>query len=97
MYVLKVVVKVLVAQLCPILCNPMDCSQQAPLSMGFPRQEYWSRLPFSSPGDLPDPRIKPSSPALAGRFFTTKPPGEPLIHNIFTYISVDMFISVSKS
>ena len=58
MYVLKVVVKVLVAQLCPILCNPMDCSQQAPLSMGFPRQEYWSRLPFSSPGDLPNPGIE---------------------------------------
>ena len=44
---------------------------QAPLSMGFSRQEYWSGLPFSSPGDLPDPGIKPRSPALqAGRFFT---------------------------
>ena len=39
--------------------------------MGFPRQEYWSGLPFSSPGDLPDPGIKPASPALAGRFLTT--------------------------
>ena len=70
MYVLKAVVKVLVAQLCPILCNPMDYSQQAPLSMGFPRQEYWSRLPFSSPGDLPDPGIEPGSSTMAGRFFT---------------------------
>ena len=52
-------------------------SHQVPLSMGFPRQEYWSGLPFPSPGDLPDPGIKPKSPALAGRFFTTEPPGKP--------------------
>ena len=51
-------------QSCVSLCKPMDCSCQAPLSMGFSRQEYWSRLPFSSPGDLPDPGIKPESPAL---------------------------------
>ena len=44
---------------------------QAPLSMGFPRQEYWSGLPFPSPGDLRDPGIEPKSPALAGKFFTT--------------------------
>ena len=47
---------------------------QAPLSMGFSRPEYWNRLPFPSPGDLPDPGIEPashSSPALAGGFFTT--------------------------
>ena len=46
--------------------------------MGFPRQEYWSGLPFPSPGDLPDPGIEPTSlasPALAGGFFTTEPPG----------------------
>ena len=44
---------------------------QAPLSMGFSRQEYWNGLPFSFPWDLPDPGIKPESPALqAGRFFT---------------------------
>ena len=45
--------------------------------MGFPRQEYWSGLPFPSPGDLSHPGIKPTSPALAGRFFTTEPPGKP--------------------
>ena len=47
---------------------------------GFPRQEYWSGLPFSPPGDLPDPGIKfvsPASPTLAGRFFATVPPGKP--------------------
>ena len=42
--------------------------------MGIPRQEYWSGLPFSLPGYLPNPGIKPASPALAGRFFTTEPP-----------------------
>ena len=41
--------------------------------MGFPRQEYWSGLPFPSPGDLPDPGIEPAPPAFAGRFFTTAP------------------------
>ena len=55
------------------LCDP----NQAPLSMGFPRQEYWSGLPCPPPGDLPDPGIEPASPALAGRFFTTEPPGKP--------------------
>ena len=53
-------------------------AHQAPLSMGFPRQEYWIGLPFPSPGDLPDPGIEPTSPALAGRFFTTEPPGKAL-------------------
>jgi len=44
--------------------------------MGFSRQEYWSGLPFSSPGDLIHPEIKPMSPALAGRFFTPEPLGK---------------------
>jgi len=47
--------------------------------MGFSRQEYWSGLPFPSP-DLPNPGIKHGSPALAGRFFTTAPPGKPFIY-----------------
>ena len=45
--------------------------------MGFSRQEYWSELPFLTPGDHPYPGIKPMSPALAGGFFTTEPPGKP--------------------
>ena len=67
-------------QLCPALVTPWTVACQVPLPMGFPRQEYWSGLPFPSPGDLPDPGIKPSSPvspASAGRFFTTEPPGNP--------------------
>ena len=51
------------AQSCPTLCNTMDCiACQAPLSMGCPRQEYWSELPFPSPGDVPDSGIEPVSP-----------------------------------
>ena len=51
-------------------------AHQVPLSTGFSRQEYWSGLPFPSSGDLPDPGIETMSPALAGGFFTTKPPGK---------------------
>ena len=62
-----------------LFATPWTVIHQAPLSMGLPRQEYWSGLPLSSPGDLPNPAIKPkapASPALAGTFFTTEPPGE---------------------
>ena len=57
--------------------TPWTVAHQAPLSMGFSRQDYWSGLPFPSPGDLPDPGIQPTSPALAGGFLTTVPPGKP--------------------
>ena len=69
------------AQLLGLLVTPWTVACQAPLTMGFPRQEYWSGLPFPSSGDLLDPGIEPMSPAsptLAGRFFTTEPPGKPL-------------------
>ena len=62
----------------PTFCDPMDCSHQAPLSMGFLRQEYWSGLPCPPPGDLPNPGIKPRSPALqAGDSLPFEPPGKP--------------------
>ena len=57
------------------LGNPMDRSLQAPLSTGFPRQEYWSTLRFPSSGDLHNPGTEPVSPELADRFFTTEPAG----------------------
>ena len=64
--------------------NPRTVACQASLSIGFSRQEYWSRLPFPTPEDLPDPGIKPASlesPALAGRFFTTSASWEaPCVH-----------------
>ena len=67
-----------------VLCNSFailwTVARQTPLSMGFPRQRFWNGLPFSPPGDLSDPGVKPMSPAapaLAGRFFTTESPGKP--------------------
>ena len=66
-----------VVQLCLTLCDPMTVARQAPLSMGFSRQEYWSGLPCPPPGDLPDPGIEPASPVLAARFFATELPGKP--------------------
>ena len=57
--------------------TPGTVAGQAPLSMGFSRQEYWSRLPFLTPGDLLSPGIEPEAPALAGSFFTPEPLGKP--------------------
>ena len=80
----------------------MDYSCQAPLSMKFSRQEYWSGLPFSALGDILVPGIKPTSlvsSALAGGFFTMKPAGEPLyicIHffNILFLKKIYLFLAV---
>ena len=62
-----------VTQSCLNLCD----LPWTPLSMGFSRQEYWSGFPFASPGDLHNPGIEPGSFLIAGRFFTTEPPGKP--------------------
>ena len=66
-----------------LFCDLWTTACQAPLSMGFPRQEYWSGLPFPTPGDLPNPGIKPTSPALAGGNFSLESPGKPLILHMF--------------
>ena len=58
--------------------TPWTVAYQASPSMGFSREEYWNRLPFPSPEDLPDPGIKLAFPALAGRVFTTVPQGKPV-------------------
>ena len=68
------------AQSYPALFDPMDCTLPGSSAHGISKQEYWGGLPFPSPGDLPDPGIKPVSPmsfALAEGFFTTVPPGKP--------------------
>ena len=67
----------LFAKSCLTLVTPWTVACQAPLSTGFSRQEYWSGLPFPSRKNLPNQGIKSTSPALAGRFFTTEPPGKP--------------------
>ena len=64
-----------------LFATPWTVGFQAPLSMEFPRQEYWSGLPFSPSGDHPDPGIEPATPvalAFVGRFFTTEPPRKPI-------------------
>ena len=60
-----------------LFVTPWTVAYQAPLSMGFSRQEYWSGLPFPSPGDLPDPGIKPGSPTLEADALTSEPLGKP--------------------
>ena len=65
-----------------LFATPWTVAHQAPLSVGFPRLEYWSGLPFLTPQDLPDPGIKPvflASPSLAGGFFTAVPAGRGLV------------------
>ena len=60
-----------------LFVTPWTVAYQAPLSMEFSRQEYWSGLPFPSPGDLPDPAIKPGFPALQADALPSEPPGKP--------------------
>ena len=61
-----------------LFATPWTVAYQAPLSMGFSRKEYWSGLPFPSPGDLPNSGIEPESPALEADALTSEPPGKPL-------------------
>ena len=67
----------LVAKSCPTLAAPWTVARQAPLSMGFSRKEYWTGLPFPSPGHLPNPWIKPGSPALQADSLPTELQGKP--------------------
>ena len=60
-----------------LFATPWTVAHQAPPSMGFSRQEYWSGLPFPSPGDRPNPGIEPGSPALQADTLTSEPPGKP--------------------
>ena len=75
----KVKVKVKSFSRVPLFGTPWTVAYQAPPSMEFSRQEYWSGLPFPSPGDLPDPGIKPGSPALQADALPSEPSGKPLI------------------
>ena len=70
-----------------LFATPWTVGHQAPPSMGFPRQEYWSGLPFPSPGDLPNPRIKPGSPALQADALTSEPPGINIFPPFWTSLS----------
>ena len=67
---------------------PWTAIHQAPLSMGFSRQEYWIGLPFPPPGDLPDPGIEPGSPALQADSLPSKPPGKPFTSFFFITVRI---------
>ena len=64
-----------------LFATPWTVAYQAPQSMEFSRQEYWSGLPFPSPGDLPDPGIEPGSPALQADTLPSEPPGKQISLN----------------
>ena len=72
--------KVKVKSLSPVqlFATPWTVAHQDPTSMGFSKQEYWSGLPFPSPGDLPDPGIEPGSPTLKADALPSEPPGKSL-------------------
>ena len=76
---------VLFAQSCPDLCYPWTAARHTPLSMEFSRQDHWSGVPFSSPGDLPDPKIESGSPALQADSLPSEPPGKPVCKVICPY------------
>ena len=85
-----------------VFATPWTVACQTPLSMEFSRQEYWNGLSFPSLGDLPNTGIEPTSPALAGRFFTTESPGKPnhslvLSKDYFQNVNVTSFIFSPQS
>ena len=76
--------------------TPRTVAHQAPLSIGFHRQESWNGLPFPSPSDLPNPGIKPTSPTLAGTLFTPEPPGKPSVKWGSDFIILHIFNQLSQ-
>ena len=81
----------LLVQLCPTLCDPMDCSPQASLSMGLSRQESWSGLPFPSSEDLPDLGVEPWSPTLQADSLPLELQGSPINTQCLLYTYIYMF------
>ena len=75
-----------------LFASPWTAAYQAPLSMGFSRQQYWSGLPFSSPRDLTDPGIEPGSPALQTDALPSEPPGKSSIYILLLYLILNLFI-----
>ena len=69
-----------------LFATPWTVAHQAPLSMGFSKQEYWSGLPFPSPGDLPDPGIEPMSPALQAEALSSEPQGKPIGVKVIVFL-----------
>ena len=78
----------LVTQLCLTVCNPMNSSPSGSPTMEFSKQEYWSGLPFPSPGDLPNPGIEPGLSALQADSLPVEPPGKSKYKIYFIYIYI---------
>ena len=85
-----------VAQLYPTLATPWTVAHQAPLSKGFSRQEYWRGLPFPSPGDLPDPGIEPTFPALQVDSLLSEPTGKPGFQKGICLLAGPLFLTLCK-
>ena len=83
--VLFACMRVCILSCVPLFGTPWTVAHQAPLFMGFTRQEYWSGVPFPPPGDLPSPGTELASSALADRFFTTEPLGKPFFLQTLCY------------
>ena len=79
-----------------LFVTPQTVACQTPLSTGFPRQEYWSGLPFPSLGDLPNPGIKPTSPALASRFFAAEPTWNPKLTWLLWKLNEQMNVMLKR-
>ena len=73
-----------------LFATPWTVACQTPLSMGFSRQEYWSGLPFPSPGDLPDPGMEPGSPALQAGSLLSEPAGKPCLQFMHIYLKLPL-------
>ena len=80
-----------------LFATPWTVAHQAPLSIGFAKQEHWSGLPFLFPGDLPNQGIKPLAPALAGRFFTAELPEKPHIFYLLLAKIFSLFYTAINS
>ena len=83
-----------------LFATPWTVDHQAPLFVEFSRQEYWSGFPFPTPGDLPNPGTEPASPtsaALAGRLFTTQPPGKPVSESCLLFYVAQMTKEVKEN
>ena len=77
-----------------LFATPWTVACQAPPSMGFSRQECWSRLPFPSPGDLPDPGLQPGSPASQADVLPSEPPGKHVSFQIIVFVLSDIYLGV---
>ena len=93
---MKVKRKVKLLSRARLLVTPRTAAYQAPLSMGFPRQVYWSGLPFPLPRDLPNPGIEPASPALQADSLPAEPPGKSSLYRVLFFMQFEVLFGLVK-